>query len=76
MNSTVVTIVALIAIVAVIMLAVQFVRFCLDDLHLATEVRMFTPQAWALLIIMTVPIGGMLYLTYGRGRPGGGGTAV
>jgi ABC-type tungstate transport system substrate-binding protein len=72
MNSTAVTIVALIGIVAVIVLAVQFVRFCLDDLGNATEVRMFTPQVWALLIIITIPIGGMLYLIYGRSGPGGG----
>ncbi|HEY2793551.1 MAG TPA: hypothetical protein VGJ28_14400 [Micromonosporaceae bacterium] len=68
MNSDVALVASLIAILAVIVLAAQFVRFCLNDLQNATEVNMFSPQVWTFLIIVTIPIGGMLYLTYGRSR--------
>jgi hypothetical protein len=67
-NSDVVLIASLIGIVAVIVLAAQFVRFCLRDLQNATVVNVFSPQVWTFLIIMTIPIGGLLYLTYGRAR--------
>jgi hypothetical protein len=43
-----------------------FDAYCLSDLAKARHVRYLTRQAWALLILLTFPIGGMLYLTYGR----------
>ena len=63
MNSTT----ALIAI-AVSLAAVVFEGYCLVDLAHARAVRLLPREAWALLMLITIPFGGMLYLAYGRVR--------
>jgi hypothetical protein len=47
---------------------IWFDWYCLADIAKARYVRYFTRQAWALLVVITFPIGGMLYLTYGKVR--------
>ena len=52
--------------VAVALMAVRFVQFCLADLARTSHLRYLTRDGWTVLIIVTVPLGGMLYLTYGK----------
>jgi hypothetical protein len=47
---------------------IWFDWFCLRDIAQARYVRYLTPQAWGLLVIITFPIGGILYLRYGKVR--------
>jgi hypothetical protein len=54
---------------AVIALALWFAWNCLADLARTPDeqLRVFPRMAWALLIVATVPLGGFLYLMYGKG---------
>jgi hypothetical protein len=45
---------------------VRFEIFCLNDILHADYVRGLTRQGWIVLCILTIPIGGILYLLYGR----------
>jgi hypothetical protein len=57
---------ATIALLLVVM--IWFDLFCLRDIAQARSVRYLTPQAWGLLVIISFPIGGILYLRYGKVR--------
>jgi hypothetical protein len=46
----------------------RFVTYCLADLAQQRVVAHLSRDAWRLLIIFWIPIGGMLYLRYGRTR--------
>jgi hypothetical protein len=50
--------------------AARFVAFCLTDLAQTPdeELRHFTRRGWAMIILVMLPLGGMLYLTYGKAR--------
>jgi len=50
--------------------ALGFVAYCLVDLS-KSEVAYLPKWAWAIVCVISVPIGGIVYLTVGR-RPGGG----
>jgi hypothetical protein len=54
--------------VAVATLVYRFMSFCLADLAEARAVRYLPRETWRLLILIWIPIGGMLYLMYGRVR--------
>jgi len=43
-----------------------FEIFCLNDILHAEYVRGLTRQAWIVLCVLMIPIGGILYLLYGR----------
>jgi len=60
--------VSLITILVVLAVIVWFDWLCLSDLARARTVRYLTRQQWALVILAIFPIGGVLYLTYGRAR--------
>ena len=60
--------VSLITILVVLGVIVWFDWLCLSDLARSPSVRYLTRQQWALVILATFPIGGVLYLTYGRAR--------
>jgi hypothetical protein len=49
-------------------LGLWFAWYCLTDLSRAPQVLIFSRQVWAVLIVFTIPIGGLLYLRYGRVR--------
>ena len=66
-RETLVAVAVVIIVTVVVVQAVRFVRFCLADLANSTDVRMLTRHGWALLIVLTIPLGGALYLLYGRG---------
>ena len=60
---------AQLATIAILLIVVVwFDWICLADIARATYVRHLTKQAWAILVIATFPIGGVLYLTYGKVR--------
>jgi ABC-2 type transport system ATP-binding protein len=48
--------------------AAGFTAFCVVDLIRRTEVRYFPKWIWALVIFVSIPIGGIIYLGAGRGR--------
>ncbi len=53
------------ALLPLILLAVAFVGYCLYDLF-RSEVRYLPRWAWALICVLSVPVGGLAYLTVGR----------
>ena len=55
-------------ILVLVAVMVWFDWYCLADIAKARYVRHLTRQAWALLVVITFPIGGVLYLTYGKVR--------
>lgn len=55
------------AIVPLLVLAVAFVGYCLYDLS-RSGVRYLPKWAWVLVCLLSVPVGGILYLTIGRDR--------
>jgi hypothetical protein len=61
--------VTVVLIVAVFGLVLWCAGSCLADLARTPDeqLRMFPRMAWALLIVLTVPLGGVLYLMYGKG---------
>ena len=61
--------VTIVLVVAVFGLALWFAGSCLADLARTPEdqLRVFPRLAWAVLIVVTIPLGGVLYLLYGRG---------
>ena len=60
--------VSLITMLVVLGVIVWFDWLCLSDLARTRTVRYLTRQQWALVILAIFPIGGVLYLTYGRAR--------
>jgi len=53
------------ALLPLILLAVTFVGYCLYDLS-RSQVRGLPKWAWALVCVVSVPLGGIAYLTFGR----------
>jgi hypothetical protein len=73
MDQAQVVLVVQIALVAALGIALatvvyRFLSFCLADLDEATAVQYLSRDAWRLLILLWIPVGGMLYLRYGRVR--------
>ena len=54
--------------IALLLIAAVFEGYCLVDLARAPQVRMWPREVWALLMVLTIPIGGILYLRYGKVR--------
>ena len=61
--------VALITVVVVLSVVVFFDRRCLADLAQTDdrELRYFNRNTWALVIVLSFPIGPVLYLVYAKG---------
>ena len=57
------------ALAPVIVVALAFVVYCWVDIS-RTEVRYLPKWAWALICLLSVPMGGIVYLLVGR-EPGG-----
>jgi hypothetical protein len=53
------------AVLPLVVLAVAWIGFCLWDLSRA-EVQHLPKWAWALLIVFSVPFGGVAFLVLGR----------
>jgi hypothetical protein len=61
--------VVLLTAVVILSVVVWFDRRCLADLAQTSdrELRHFDRNAWALIIVLSFPIGPMLYLMYAKG---------
>lgn len=57
-----------VTLVPVIVIGAGFVVFCLVDLARARRVRYLPKWAWALICLVSVPLGGIVYLLAGRPR--------
>lgn len=53
------------AVTPLLVLAAAFVGYCLYDLT-RSEVRHLPKWAWAIICVISVPLGGIIYLTFGR----------
>ncbi len=69
MNPVAAALIALVIAVAVVAV-IRFEVFCLTDLARAEdcELRYLSRWAWAAVCLLSIPIGGILYLYYGRTR--------
>jgi hypothetical protein len=56
----------ILAVVGVIAGILRFEVFCLDDVLHAPYVRTFPREVWIALCVLMIPVGGILYLRYGR----------
>lgn len=56
------------ALVPLAIVGVGFVVFCLVDVLRAQRVRYLPKWAWALICLLSVPLGGIAYLVLGRER--------
>ncbi len=56
------------ALLPVVIVCVAFVVFCLVDLVKADEARYLPRWAWAIICLLSIPLGGIVYLLVGRRR--------
>ncbi|WP_433290795.1 hypothetical protein ACQP2F_23820 [Actinoplanes sp. CA-030573] len=57
---------AMLLVLAAVALIYRFVAFCLADLAGAPVVAVLPRETWRLLIVFVIPLGGFLYLRFGR----------
>jgi hypothetical protein len=56
------------ALVPIVVVAVGFAIFCLVDLARADQARYLPRWAWAVICVISIPLGGIVYLTVGKQR--------
>jgi len=56
------------ALIPIVVVAVGFEVFCLVDVVRADEVRYLPRWAWAVICLISIPLGGSAYLIVGRTR--------
>ena len=63
-------VVALVAVGFVLLGLARFIRFCLGELAGTPDSRLLVldRQRWLVLIVLFIPLGGVLFLLYGRPR--------
>ncbi|HEX6497907.1 MAG TPA: PLDc N-terminal domain-containing protein [Micromonosporaceae bacterium] len=54
--------------VALLLVIATFEGYCLVDCARAEQVRYVNQWTWALIMLITMPLGGILYLVYGKVR--------
>jgi Phospholipase_D-nuclease N-terminal len=54
--------------ILVLVAAVAFTVYCLIDLARASSVKHLPKWAWAVICLISEPLGGILYLIFGRDR--------
>lgn len=54
------------ALVPFFIVAIGFLAFCLVDLARADAVRYLPKWAWAVICLVSVPLGGIVYLSIGK----------
>lgn len=52
--------------IPVIVVAVTFVVYCWYDLAKARSTRYLPKGVWAIICVITIPLGGLAYLLFGR----------
>jgi hypothetical protein len=55
------------ALIPIVLVAVGFVIFCLVDVWRAEAVRYLPRWLWTIVCLFSVPLGGIVYLVFGRG---------
>ncbi len=58
-------------VVPIVILAIAFDAYCLIDLRRARSVRHLPKWLWAIVILISAPWGGLIYLFAGRDRDEG-----
>lgn len=53
------------AVIPLILFALGFIAYCLVDLA-RSEVRYLPKWAWTIICVISVPLGGVIYLLFGR----------
>ncbi len=53
---------------AIVVIAVAFEAFCQADIYRAGAVRYLPKWAWAGICLISIPLGGIVYLGIGRTR--------
>ncbi len=56
------------ALIPVILVLAAFVIFCLVDIARAEEVRYLPKWAWVIICFISIPLGGIIYLIFGKSR--------
>ena len=56
------------ALLPVALVAVAFEVFCLIDIFKADEVRHLPRWVWAIISLLSIPLGGIAYLIIGKAR--------
>lgn len=56
------------ALIPVLVIAVGFLVFCWVDLARAEEVRFLPKWVWAIICAVSIPLGGIVYLIFGKSR--------
>jgi hypothetical protein len=59
---------AILVVLAAVVVIYRFLRFCLTDLEGAPVVAVLPRETWRLVILFVIPLGGLLYLRFGRPR--------
>jgi hypothetical protein len=54
------------AAIPLIVVAVLFEIYCLYDLARVRSVRYLPKWAWAIVCVISIPLGGIVYLVFGR----------
>jgi hypothetical protein len=54
------------ALIALLVVVLGFVVCCLVDIARAKEVRRLDRETWALICLVSLPLGGILYLALGK----------
>ena len=54
------------AVIPVLVIVVGFVVYCLNDLRTAPAVARLPRWAWAVVILVSIPLGGIAYLALGK----------
>ncbi len=54
--------------ILVLLVAIAFEAFCLIDLARAEEVRYLPKWGWVIVSLISIPLGGIVYLVFGRVR--------
>lgn len=56
------------ALIPVAVIAVAFAVYCLVDLRRTERVRFVPKWAWAIICVISIPFGGIVFLLVGRDR--------
>lgn len=59
----------ILAVLGAVACILRFEIFCLDDVLHAPYVRTLPREVWIALCVLMIPLGGVLYLSYGRPSP-------
>jgi hypothetical protein len=57
---------ATVALIPVFIIGLAFVIFCLVDLFRRSSVNYLPRWLWAIICVVSVPLGGIIYLVFGR----------